>query len=56
MEFYDWAPVNKSDDYDESEPDEPTSLDIFSDEPSEKYGTAADHDPDPKLQMGFQEN
>ena len=41
--IYDWAPVHKGDDYDESEPDEPTSLDIFSDEPGERYGTPEDH-------------
>ena len=42
--IYDWAPVYKGDDYDEIAPDEPTSLDIFSDEPSENYGTASDHE------------
>jgi hypothetical protein len=42
--IYDWAPVHKGDDYDDIEPDEPTSLDIFSDEPSENYGTARDHE------------
>jgi hypothetical protein len=40
----DWAPVHTADDYDEPEPpDEPISLDIFLDEPSDRYGSPEDH-------------
>jgi hypothetical protein len=41
----DWAPVHTGDDYDESEPpEEPISLDIFLDEPSDRYGTPAEYE------------
>jgi hypothetical protein len=41
----DWAPVHTGDDYDEPEsPEEPISLDIFLDEPSDRYGTPADYE------------
>jgi hypothetical protein len=41
----DWAPVHIGDDYDEPEPpEEPISLDIFLDEPSDRYGTPADYE------------
>jgi hypothetical protein len=41
----DWAPVHTGDDYDEPErPEEPISLDIFLDEPSDRYGTSADYE------------
>lgn len=40
----DWAPTPSPDDYDEYEPpDEPPSLTIFSDEPTEDYGSPEDH-------------
>src|SRR3984893_3385847 len=36
----DWAPVHTGDDYDEPEPPEdPISLDIYLDEPSDRYGS-----------------
>lgn len=41
----DWAPVHIGDDYDEPEPpEEPISLDIFLDDPSDQYGTPADYE------------
>jgi hypothetical protein len=41
----DWAPVHTGDDYDEPEPpEEPISLDIFLDEPSDRYGTPAEYE------------
>lgn len=41
----DWAPVHTSDDYEDAEPqDEPTSLDIFLDEPGPRYGTPQDRE------------
>ena len=40
-----WAPVHTSDDYEDAEPqDDPTSLDIFLDEPGPRYGTPDDHE------------
>lgn len=41
----DWAPTPNRDDYDDYDPpDEPPSLDIFLDEPSDAYGTPQDHE------------
>jgi hypothetical protein len=40
----DWAPVHTTDDFDESEPGEPTSLEKFSDEPGPRYGTPEDYE------------
>jgi hypothetical protein len=40
-----WAPTPRRDDNDDYEPpDEPPSLDIFSDEPSDDYGTSRDQE------------
>lgn len=38
---FDWAPVQKEDDYEQND-DEPASLEIYLDEPSERYGSAAE--------------
>ena len=40
----DWAPVHKTTNYDDTELEEPVSLDLFSDEPGLNYGTSADHE------------
>ena len=41
----DWAPVHRSDDYEDAEPaDEPTPLDIFLDERGPRYGTPEDYE------------
>lgn len=40
-----WAPTPSRDDYDEVEPPvDPVSLDVFLDQPNERYGTPEDHD------------
>jgi hypothetical protein len=51
-----WAPVRSSDDYEDAEPtDEPTSLDIFLDEPGPWYGTPEDHAARARVQAALDE-
>ena len=59
--LYDWAPVPRPEDYEDEPPPEdepprdPAPLDIFSDEPGERYGTAEDHEARRRVQAALEE-